>query len=305
MRINNYYTPTLQYKNYKNIVPTQHNAICFGSHRFIDLSKKEIFEKIDNSIVPENFLGQGTEAEVYKIKDTNYCIRIPHIAQGAYKSNFSKKLTQIDKVNHVVAKLGFGASIMKFFDGVVPEDYRNNEYNRHKLQTEIAQMPIKSYTNLLHQIANAINHEMFFDFSGGNLIVDTKKQKLTAIDFFSVSDNPKPVNPLTEIYSILTVYGAEEETGKKIFDKIIDAGLKEFKPNKIPCMDTALFDFTELCIRRKRDRYLPNAEKVISQIMYHTKLLQKIKSKEIIDKSLSSLLEEKIYDMRSILKHIR
>ena len=280
-------------------------VLSFRGHDFLDLPEKDIFEKLKETVTPENFLGQGTEAEVYRIKGTDYCVRIPHLSQDIYRFGYTKELTPIDKVNHVVAKLGFGASIMKYFDGIVPKWYQKNEYNRHKLQENIAQMPVKSYSDLLHQIAGAVDNEMLFDFSGGNLIVNTEKQKLTAIDFNGITDNPRPVRPLSEMYSVLTSYGSEEKTGKKIFDKIVDAGLKEFRKKSIPCMDVALFDFLELCLKRMGNAFTPDGEKLKSIIMHNGDLLKDLKKREIRDKSVSELLGKQLKTFKSLLKRVR
>lgn len=294
-----YKTNLRQYHNIKQ------SAICFRSRDLLDLPEQDIFNKIKDSIKPENFLGQGTEAEVYKIKDTNYCVKIPYLAEDMYRFNYTKELSPIDKINHVVAKLGFGASIMKYFEGSIPKWYMNNNHERYVFQEQISEMPVKSYSSLLHQIADAIDNEMLFDFSPGNLIVDTKNKKLTAIDFYGISDNPRPLHPLTEMYSVLTCYGSLEKTGKKIFDKIVDAGLEEFKPNKIPCMDVALFDFLEICLKRVGDAYTSGGEKFKSTIMYSADILKKVKKAEITDKTLSPMLSEKLKEFKNLIAKIR
>lgn len=303
MEINSsFYIYTCPNNNNRQI---KQKVLSFRGHDFLDLPEKDIFEKLKETVTPENFLGQGTEAEVYRIKGTDYCVRIPHLSLDIYRFGYTKELTPIDKVNHVVAKLGFGASIMKYFDGIVPKWYQKNEYNRHKLQENIAQMPVKSYSDLLHQIAGAVDNEMLFDFSGGNLIVNTEKQKLTAIDFNGITDNPRPVRPLSEMYSVLTSYGSEEKTGKKIFDKIVDAGLKEFRKKSIPCMDVALFDFLELCLKRMGNAFTPDGEKLKSIIMHNGDLLKDLKKREIRDKSVSELLGKQLKTFKSLLKRVR
>lgn len=302
---------------YPNIykIPVKYSATAFKARDFLDLPEKAIIEQIKASVTPDNFLGQGTEAEVYRIKGTKYCVRIPYLAQDINRFNYSKELTPIDKVNHVVAKLGFGASVMKYFEGIVPKWYVNNSRNRYNLQEKIADMPVRSYSELLHQIAEAVDNEMIFDFSGGNLIVDTEKQKLTAIDFYKIVDYPKAVSPLSEMYSVLTCYGAEKRTGKKIFDKIIEAGLEEFKPDNIPCMDIELFDFNGLVLKRNSDnnsfgrgninKYINPINKLIDTIYENIKDLKQLKKKEITDKSVSKLLEEKLINCRRLLRRIK
>ncbi len=315
MKIDYSFFPTYKYPNNNLKNYTGFNTLSFKGVDLMSLPEADVLEKVRNSVLPENFLGAGIEAEVYRIKDTNYCVRIPYLSQDIYLSDFTKKLTPTDKVNHVVAKLGFGASVMKFFDGIIPKWYINNSSRRYQLQEKIAEMPIKSYSELLHQIAGAIDNEMLFDFSGGNLIVDTERQKLTAIDFYGIQDNPRPIRPMTEIYSVLTCYGSEEKTGKIIYDKIIDAGLEEFKPDNIPCMDIELFDFNGLVLKRNSDnnsfgrgninKYINPINKLIDTIYENIKDLKQLKKKEITDKSVSKLLEEKLINCRRLLRRIK
>jgi len=284
-------------------------SVCFKGKDLLELSEDEVFKKIKESLNYENFLGQGTEAEVYRIKDTNYCVRIPHITQDMYTMDYSKELSPIDKVNHTKIKLGFGATVMPYFEGVIPKDYQNNEYQRFKLQEKIADMPIKSYTDLLHQIANGIDNEMFFDFSGGNLIINTEKNKLTAIDFYSITDDPRPIKPLTEMYSVLTAYGSKKDTGKKIYDKIVETGLEEFKPDKIPCMDVKLFDFADLasfhhskCATDKNYAMDIRDFLVLKHNITETnKELKQVKKLEILNKISDSILNENILKLKSLM----
>ena len=116
MKINKLFI-TPEYQNNKNL-SEKRRITSFRSRDLLDLPQKDILAKVQNSVTPDNFLGQGTEAEVYRIKGTKYCVRIPYLAQDIYRL-YTKELTPIDKVNHVVAKLGFGASIMKYFEGVI------------------------------------------------------------------------------------------------------------------------------------------------------------------------------------------
>jgi hypothetical protein len=190
---------------------------------------------------------------------------------------------------------------MKYFDGEIPKWHMHNNHERYKFQEKIAEMPVKSYSGLLHQIADAVDNEMLFDFSGGNLIVDTKDKRLTAIDFFGITDNPRPVKPLSEMYSVLTCYGSLQKTGKKIYDKIVDAGLEEFKSGKKPCMDTSLFDFMELSLKRMGEAYTPDCEKVKREIMYNADMLKKIKKSEITDKTLSKFWNKKFVNLKIFL----
>ena len=313
---------------YSIIIPAQNNrqygirlkpqlnydCVCFKGIDLLDLPKEEVIAKVQESIKPENFLGQGSEAEVYRIKDTNYCVRIPYIAEDMYSRSYTKELTPTDKLNHVRARLGFGAAILDYFEGVTPKEFKQNDYYRNIFQEKISDLPVTSYNELLQQIAGAVDNEMVYDFSGGNLIVDLKNRKLTAIDFYNITDNPRPIRPLCEMYSVLTCYGAREKTGKKIYDKVVDAALEEFKPDKIPCMDVELFDFVDLARKRNSDASFKTKD-ILKEIYDFTVLTKKIsqaaknlkdiKKKEIINKTLSSQLIEKAGELKTLLLKVR
>ncbi len=314
----NYYNLNLHKSNPHNYSPKirdilKCDTLCFRGRDLLDLPETDVIKKVRESVKPENFIGQGTDAEVYKINDSNYCVRIPHIANNMYGYTYSKDLSPIDKVNHVKIKLGFGATIMDYFDGVTPKEYQNNNYYRNIFQEKIAKFPIKSYTDFLHQIAGAIDNELVFDFSGGNLIVNLEKQKFTAIDFYNIGDNPRQIKPLCEMYSVLTCYGTKEDTSKKLFDKVINAGLEEFRPNNIPCMDVELFDFTDLVMKRNGDtkfrsknvtEEISNILELKTQISQAVKELKNIKKEEIINKELAPILSEKISEVKKLLNKI-
>ena len=288
--------------------------IYFKSKNLLNMPQQELLSEVKASIKPENFIGQGTEAEVYRIQDTDYCVRIPYEALEINQFRFSKDITPIDKINHVIARLGYGASIIKYFEGITPKRYMSNNHDRYLFQEQIANMPVKSYSELLHQITKAIDNGLLFDFSPGNLIVDTKNQKLTAIDFIGISDNPRKIRPLCEMYSVLTSYGSLEKTGKKIFDKIVDAGLEEFKPEVIPCMDIKLFDFIELVLKRNSDNNYSRIGNITERINEFNSLkysisdsfktLKELKNKELVDKTLSPILTDKISEFKNLITKV-
>lgn len=292
MQINSY-----NYFSYTN----RYNRIGFRSKDLLELPKEDVLKKVRESVTPENFLGRGLEANVYRIKNTDYCIRIPLVSQDFYDTDYSKELNSIDRVNHKKIKLGFGAAILDFFEGVTPKKYKSNAEKRYKLQSQIANMPVKSYSEFLHQIANAIDNEMEFDCAGGNIIVNPFKKKLTAIDFYGISsDNPRPITPLSEMHSVLTMYGSKPETSKQIGKKVLMTGLEEFKPNNIPCMDIALFDFEELLENLKDDNIIGEN----SALKKALEELKEIKKKEITDKTLSTLLKLKFNKIAEMIKVI-
>lgn len=292
-------------QNYsKFVAPVRCNNFSFRGHDLLDLPEKEVLKKIDESLIPENFLGQGTEAEVYRIKDTNYCVRIPYKANYMYASCYSKEISNADKVNHIVAKLGFGASIMKYFEGETPKRYMSSELYRHQFQEKIAKMPIESYSDLLHQIANGIDNELFFDFSGGNLIVNIEKNKFTVIDFGEIPENPRSVKPLTEMFSVLTCYGTKTGTAKEIAQKVLMSGLEEFRPGNIPCMDVELFDFIDLFKKCGCYHFSIQNFRYIEELKPQINALKKLKKAEVVDRTICDTLEKQLLSIKRIIKKL-
>ena len=274
------------------------DTFTFTGKDLMKLSESEIISRIKDSINYKYFIGQGTEAEVYKIKDSDYCIRIPYEASDLYLADFNKNLTGEDKVNHTVAKMGFGTTIMKFFEGETPKACQNNISARYKFQDKISQLPVKSYNKLLKHIALGIDNEMKYDFSGGNLIVNFETKELIPIDFMKIKEESRPIMPLTQMHSVLTSYGTEINTERKIFEKIIDSALEEFKPNNIPCMDVELFDFESIYKIMLEKFSKDSLEKKINKIHKVISDLKDIKKKEISDKSYAETLDKKIAETR-------
>lgn len=280
-----------------NFNPLTRNLFCFTGKDLLNMPRDEVFNEIKNSINEDQFIGSGRHAKVYKIADTPYCIRIPYICEDAYTNDFSRNLKPCDTVNHVKIKLGAGASVMDYFKGKTLFAYQLYDAPRYELQKEIAQMPLKTYSKLLHQLANAIDNEMTFDKGGGNIVIDTENKNLTIIDFYQLSDNPNPTSPLRDLFYTLTSYGAESKTAKKIANNIILAGLEEFKPDIIPCMNTELFDFKEII---DAAYYLKHTEpdKKADNLIKKFENLKEIKKKEITNKKYSPILEQEIEDIK-------
>ena len=284
---------------------TNGNYCCFTGKDLLNMSKEEVFNEVKESINDDQFVGSGWDAKVYKIADSPYCVRIPDICEDGYINDFNKDLKPCDIVNHIKIKLGAGAAIMDYFKGKTLFPLQLYDEPRHKLQKEISQMPVESYSNLLHQIAYAIDNEMAYDKGAGNIIIDTENQKLTVIDFYQIKDNPNPTTPLKDIFYTLTSYGAENDTAKKIAHKIIFAALEEFKPDTTPCMDTELFDFKGII---DAAYYLSNSksDEEINNIIKNFEKLKEIKKKEIRDKKYSDALEQQIeITTRAISKYLQ
>ena len=293
--VNNNYKPLNINRNYP----------YFTGKDLMNMPRDEVFKEIKNSINKDQFVGSGRHAAVYRISDTPYCVRIPDICEDGYTNDFSTNLNPCDIVNHVKIKLGAGASIMDYFKGRTLFAYQLYDVQRYELQKEVAKMPLKTYSNLLHQLANAIDNEMAFDKGGGNIVIDTENKNLTIIDFYQLADNPLKTSPLKDLFYTLTSYGAESTTAKKIAKNIISAGLEEFKPNIIPCMDVELFDFKEIIDATYYFKQ-PKSDEELNELIKKFEELKEIKKKEITDKNYSPILEQKTENLKkSVSKYLR
>ena len=94
-------------------------------------------------------------------------------------------------------------------------------------------MPVKSFKALLQQICYAYDNEMLFDCAWGNVIVNPKENKLTAIDFNKNIFN-ESLNPLSYTFSALTQKYTTSEQAKTYGNKILNAVLEEFEPAHKP-----------------------------------------------------------------------
>ena len=214
-----------------------------GYRRFLDLPKNEIFARIKQSLRPDNFLGAGGEANVYLIKGTKYCFRWPKGTADAYKTNLDFDISESDKVNHVVARLGAGATIMTRLKGVpVKADSMTVEQIQQVAQA-IVDFPVQSYRTFLHQIADADKKNMYFDNFWPNIIINPKEKTITAIDFVKDFQYGDEFSPLGQMFSALTHEETTIDQLGMIANKIFQAALKELAPGQKPCIKPTDFDF--------------------------------------------------------------
>ena len=86
---------------------------------------------------------------------------------------------------------------------------------------------------------------MLFDCAWGNVIVNPKENKLTAIDFNKNIFN-ESLNPLSYTFSALTQEYTTSEQAKTYGNKILNAVLEEFEPAHKPFWNVTYFDFSSL-----------------------------------------------------------
>lgn len=91
-----------------------------GAKDLMELPAKRILSECRKAIKDNIVLGEGKEARVYKLQDyPQYCIRCEKRSNfDINKLTLSKRLNNYDKLNHVVARLDEGTSLMKYIPGV-------------------------------------------------------------------------------------------------------------------------------------------------------------------------------------------
>ena len=283
----------------------QSDTVSFSKKDLLSQSEDIIFAKTAASINnPENYLGSGTEAAVYRIKDTDYCVRVLNKNKNKISKPISFNLTEADKINHVVAKLGNGATIMKFYEGYPSYKTYNS---RHTIKQEsidkiVEDLPISAFQKLLKQICYAKDNGMIFDCSWQNVIINPKDKTITAIDFYELNEEfPEEVHPLRYCYASLIYNDAAEEHKKDCLAKLLLAGLEEMKPGVSPIMSPKEFgfcDFINAAYKYKYmtpDKYTKLLKNVFSEI-------ENLKEKENSDINIKSELNGKIKIAESIIK---
>ncbi len=222
------------------------DTVNFTGHwDFLKLSDKTIFQRIKEVTSDRcNYIGEGGQARVYRIPNSNYCVRIER-HDSDYKPILDRNITEYDRINHVVAKFGNESSIRRYIEGVPVLTPNTLPHEGQKIAQDIAQMPVKSFKALLQQICYAYDNEMLFDCAWGNVIVNPKENKLTAIDFNKNIFN-ESLNPLSYTFSALTQKYTTSEQAKTYGNKILNAVLEEFEPAHKPFWNVTYFDFSSL-----------------------------------------------------------
>ena len=232
-----------------------------GYRRFLELPKDDIIKRICRSMNPENFIGSGGEAHVYSIKGTKYCFRCPKGSQKTFANgDIDLNPSEADKVNHVVAKLGNGATIMNKLRGVpVKSESMTDEQIQLVAQT-IVDLPVHAYRKFMRQLADADKKNMYFDNFWPNVIVNGKDKTITAVDFVKDFPFAEDFDPLNKMYTVLTHDDTAVDHKAIIANKIFKAALKELAPGQQPCIPPEQFDFAILLteLRNSGQFYIPD-----------------------------------------------
>ena len=156
----------------------------------INSLKKEILKlDLNDSIRPEQFLGEGAEGAVYRIPNSNYVLKVPHIKyditpQRGTKVDVSKldfNVSKQDRINHIVASCG-KAKIMTYIQG---HDITSAPANL------IDNLSISNIKKFFLDIDYAYKHKMCLDDVGGNNIkINPMNGELTIFDLWSGKGSP-------------------------------------------------------------------------------------------------------------------
>ena len=312
------FTP-IKYTNYSAVTNAKHHTrsqfennvdtVSFSARNFLAQPEDKIIATIIKSIKnEENCLGVGSEAEVFQIEGTDYCVRLPHsnIDEDteliSYFGDFNLQVNKEDKINHVVARLSNGATIMNkingrpvFSIGMTPMGILDSIF-------AVSKLPQSAYCNLLNQIAAAYKEDMIFDPYGTNVIFDS--QSMTAIDFYKRQSMYKEYTyPLNDIYDAL-VNIKEPPIGceKVIIKKIYKAVLSELEPQKIPCLNPEEFDIYKFTLDLCKDKKIN--DKQFEKIWNSFNELIKYKESELAGIDVGTSLEDAITNARDVLDEV-
>lgn len=267
--------------------------IC--SKNLLSLGAEEITKRINDSLNKECFLGKGCEANVYKIKGSDYVVRIPYevFSDILKPSKLNLKVTEQDKINHVVARFDNGVTIMNFIKGYsLYGDIHVTNEKQNKIDNMLLDLPVSAYHNLFKQVCHARDNDMIFDCDGRNVILDPEKKTLTAIDFNPMDpDYPEAVKPLRHIYAAVATTAKGSEG--KLAGMILKGALKEFAVGVKPCMDIGEIRFFDFIAVVKADVSKPifadwqDLKETLTDV-------EVLKFKELIGEKVNEELSEKL-----------
>lgn len=285
--------------------PLAKDTVSFGKKAdLLSLSKNEIFGVIEKSVQPENFLGEGYDAICFRIPDTGYCVRFIRENFADYNKSFSTKLTETEKQNHVVAKLGGGSQIQKYIEGypVEPVDKTLWDKSYKEIAEIVDKVPVESYVKLLRQVSNAYKQNLMFDSCGTNLIVNPKTLAVTAIDFYQNDEfEPEVIKPLQAVFLSLINKDSTLQQRRRVAGKALLASFEEFESKRKPCLNPDIFDYdyflnvnfnTRLIKDENQYEHLQNTVRSMRNLKsallkkYDTKLVQELEDKVHIARAL-------------------
>ena len=237
------------------------DVVTFGNNKdFLQLPVNDIIENVENSIIPTNLLGRGGEAAVYSITGTDYCVRLPHSNPDDYKKGIVSELTEIERINHGVAKLGENTIIMKKIKGYSMFPRAETGVTRAMVHSMIDDMPVTAYRNVIKQIYDAYDKGAYFDSSGANVIVNPVNKTMTVVDFTDCLEcsNSRILKSLFTTLGMndgILTKAQQKDRANKILSSVID----DFLPGQKPMMRISDYSFTEFIFAIKRQDLINTA----------------------------------------------
>lgn len=303
-----YSKKTFSVPNSTSIKPRQPLAIDTvsfnGNKDLLELSDEEILDRIKTSMSNlKNYLGQGSEAKVYKIENSNYCARLAHLDSiNSVTSPLKRNITKMDKVNHIVAKFGKYSSIMHYIEGSpVLSDETLHTSKGLQMAEEITKIPVISFNKFLKQICEAYDKGMMFDCSWANVIINPKNQTITAIDFYK-NEEHESLKPLSFMFASLVNSDTTTNQCKIYANKILNAAIDEFSPGTKPCWNISQFDFSSILKRVNHKVKLDdNYQELLTKSLNK---LQELKYRDIRGIDVTKELEYNIKIIRTLIKQI-
>lgn len=296
-------------KPHVRLAPLKSDTVSFSARNFLAQPEDEIIAKIIKSVKNEkNCLGVGSEAEVFQVEGTNYCVRLPYgnIEDDAelisYFSDFDLNVNDEDKVNHVVARLGNGATLMRKINGCPVVNVGMNTIEAFSSLIRVSQLPQTAYCNLLRQIAEAYKKDMMFDPYGTNVIADT--QNMTAIDFYKKQSSYKDdLSPLRDIYdALVAIKNPPVRAEKNIIKKIYNSALIELAPNNTPCLEPEEFEIYKFTVDLLNDKKINDEE--FDNLWGAFIKVSKYKELELAGYNASPELEHSIEHAKAVLDKV-
>ena len=245
-KLNNFqYIHPVNRKNTENTFQSlKCDTITFTSRQdLLQKNSKEITSIVKDAIKNINYIGEGRSGVVFRIPDTDYCIKLDKKRPNIKSSEkWITNVDEADKVNHIAAiGLKSRAIIMKFIEGEpLTESFLPAMYN----------LPIESFRNTLIQLDRARKQQMYFDYALQNVLFNKSDNSMTIIDFIKLKNIPEKdygiSNKLftclqTEDYDDISK-GLNLMLGKKILNTICN----ELRFQKTPSFDITKSDLHEL-----------------------------------------------------------
>ena len=239
-----------------------------------------------------DFIGVGEEGSVYKIKNKDFCIKVP--TQMLQFGTWTRHILPTHRANHAFAISCNGATAMKYIHGCPIT----------KKPAEIYSLPNASYRNLLKQIDKATKTGLYFDNYSGNVIFDKETNSLTAIDFLTPSAiRIHETERLTTLFSdVFKAMANREKTpisheqNRKLAGKLLSVLLEEIqckKPAfKIDSLDISImFDFfeaTQTKLPKKYNKLVKTIKSIVKETTHPTNKtdLHALKEKVAIAKEI-------------------